>query len=324
MKKLWLTLIVFALTASACANPAAILPTPIPTAPPTDPPPTLVDESDLMARGAAMDALAKILGLPMANITLISQEAVEWADGCLGIVYINALCAAVITPGYRLVLEADDVRYVYHTNADGTLALAAQTEGLAMSETLQRTMRETLANALGIDYTRTVVVSAEAVEWPNSCLGVARPGLACLEVITPGMLISLKEKGMTYEYHTNADGSAIVPATVALTWHREGGIAGFCDDLVIYLVGDVHASTCAGNASTGKLTVDELAQLHQWLTRFGPVSVSRKDPAVADAMTIELTLKGISSVEATEADQQTLTTWAQAIYTRVTTGAAES
>lgn len=330
MKKLYLTLLVFAVLAAACANPAAILPTPFPTepptsVPPTEVPPTPVSEDDLMARGAAMDALAKALGIEMAQIKFVSAEAVDWTDSCLGIPYINAICAAVITPGYRIVLEAEGVQVIYHTNADGTLAVAAQTDGLEVSEELQRAVRYALANVMGIDFTQSVVVSADLVEWPDSCLGVAQPGMACLEVITPGARVVLKVDGMTYEYHTNADGSAIVPATVALTWHREGGIAGFCDDLVVYLAGEVHASTCAGEATPGALTVDELVQLHQWVRQFSAVGLNQSDapPGSADAMTIELTLNGIGAVEAAEADQQTLATWAQAVYTRITTAPAE-
>lgn len=331
MKKLFLTLMIVAVLGTACANPGAIGPTPLPTetpttVPPTDVPPTPVSEADLMARGAAMEALAKILGLAMDEIKFISLEAVDWSDSCLGIVYINAICAAVITPGYRIVLEADGVQYIYHTNADGTLAVAAQTAGQPISEEVQRAVRQIWANAFGADYTTSVVVSATSVEWPDSCLGVAQPGMACLEVITPGALVILKANGMTYEYHTNADGSVVVPATIALTWHREGGLAGFCDNLVVYLAGEVLASTCAGDLTRGNLTVDELAQLHQWVAALRPVVLDRSDapPGSADAMTIELTLNGVGAVETAEADQQALTTWAQAVYVRVTTEAVES
>lgn len=332
MKKLLLTILALTLWLSACAGPAAVVPTPLsevtPAAPsPTHPPPTAINENEIMARGSALEALAKILGVPMADIITVSQEKVEWADGCLGIVYINALCAAVITPGYRLVLEAEGVRYVYHTNADGTLVKAAQTEGLPISEIQQRTARETLANALGLlDYTNVVVISAEMVEWPDSCLGAAQPGMACLEVITPGVLIKLKEQGLVYEYHTNADGSLSAPASIALTWRREGGLAGFCDELVIYLAGEVRANTCGGDNISGYLTPDELAQLHQWLANFNAVALNNSDapPGSADAMTIELTLNGLGRVEAAEADQQILTAWAQTVYVRVTTSAVES
>jgi hypothetical protein len=323
MNRLFLALTLFALLVAACANPAAQAPTATPAPSPTDVPPTPISENDLLARGAAMDALAKALGAPMNQITFVSLEEVEWPDSCLGIVYIDALCAAVVTPGYRIVLEADGTQYVYHTDADGTTALAAKTDGLGVDDALQRAAREALARALGIEFTSIVVVSAEQVEWPDSCLGVARPGLACLEVITPGVSLTLKANGMSYDYHTNADGGVILPATTALTWHREGGIAGFCDDLVIYLAGEVHASSCAGAATSGQLTPDELAQLRQWLTTFGPLSLSHKDPAVADAMTILLTLNGAGSEIAAEADRQTLMAWAQAVYARVTTAAVE-
>jgi len=36
------------------------------------------------------------------------------------------------------------------------------------------------------------------------------------------------------EYRTNQDGMQIRPATVLMTWKREGGIAGFCDYITVF------------------------------------------------------------------------------------------
>lgn len=320
MKKLFLSLLVLAVVIAACANPAAIelTPTVIPPTPiPADLPPAV---------RAVIEVLAQTLGVEASQITLVNVEAVDWPDACLGAVRMGVMCVQVITPGYRIVLEADGQQYEYHTNADGSGFAAVWGGAGNVSEDLQRAAREALAQILGLDPATITVASATLVEWPDSCLGVAQSGMVCLEAITPGALLVLKANDMTYEYHTNADGSVILPATVALTWHREGGIAGFCDNLVIYLAGEVHASTCAGNVTSGTLSVDELAQLQQWLRAFSPVTLDKSDapPGSADAMTIALTLNGIGAVEAAETDQQTLTAWAQSVYVRVTTGAVES
>lgn len=47
------------------------------------------------------------------------------------------------------------------------------------------------------------IVSVEPVDWPDACLGLARPDEACAQVITPGLRIILSAAGRQYEYHTD-------------------------------------------------------------------------------------------------------------------------
>ncbi len=59
---------------------------------------------------------------------MVSVEAVDWPDGCLGVQTPGVMCTMVITPGYRVILEADGKQYEYHTNASGDVVrLAAVT-----------------------------------------------------------------------------------------------------------------------------------------------------------------------------------------------------
>ena len=51
-------------------------------------------------------------------ITLVSVEAVEWTDGCLGLGTLNEMCTMAIVPGYRVVLEADGQEYIFRTDRD--------------------------------------------------------------------------------------------------------------------------------------------------------------------------------------------------------------
>jgi hypothetical protein len=51
------------------------------------------------------------------------------------------------------------------------------------------------------------LVSVEQVDWPNSCMGVERKGVMCLDVITPGYLLVFETTSGTYEVHTNIDGT---------------------------------------------------------------------------------------------------------------------
>lgn len=46
------------------------------------------------------------------------------------------------------------------------------------------------------------LMAVEAVEWPDACLGFARPDEACAQVITPGYRVIVEQGNETIEYHT--------------------------------------------------------------------------------------------------------------------------
>ena len=56
------------------------------------------------------------------------------------------------------------------------------------------------------------VVNVQEMEWPDGCLGVVHMGMMCTQQIVPGFLVILEANGVQYEFHTNQDGSLVVPA----------------------------------------------------------------------------------------------------------------
>ena len=61
------------------------------------------------------------------------------------------------------------------------------------------------------------LVDVTPAEWPDACLGVVQPDVACAQVITPGFRVLRLVNGTLNDYHTNLDGSAAVQAIPALT-----------------------------------------------------------------------------------------------------------
>jgi hypothetical protein len=337
MKRLLFSLTLIGLLAAACGSPGASdLPTteptftlPAPTTTPIPPTSTPLPPTGIHipvnvppAQHVAIQTLAAALGISADQITVVSIEAVDWPDGCLGVRRMGVLCMQVIVPGFRIVLEAKGKQYEYHTSADGSVVAPAASP-LAASDMHTAAAQQALAKSLGVSAKSIKAISSAAVEWPDACLGSALPGVVCAEVVTPGFIIVLEAQGQQYEYHTNADSSVVKPATLALTWHREGGIAGFCDDLTVYLSGEIHANWCKPNAGDSQanlfavISQAELAQFNQWVTKYGMVMVTTKDPAVADAMTTALTLNGSGQGQPTEAEKQAMMEWAQALYNQV-------
>jgi hypothetical protein len=71
------------------------------------------------ALGAAILYLAGELGLFPQEIRVVRMEDVEWSDSCLEIPRPDALCAAALTPGYRVVLLAGTQEYEVRTDTSG-------------------------------------------------------------------------------------------------------------------------------------------------------------------------------------------------------------
>ena len=120
---------------TATVQPPASLqtaPTPTPTAepntrppepaPPTTRPPEAV--SPVTGFEAIVDAAVKFaaaeLGVDPAEITVLSVEAVEWRNSCLGVDKLGEMCMDVITPGYRVLLDVNGQEVAVHTNQDAS------------------------------------------------------------------------------------------------------------------------------------------------------------------------------------------------------------
>jgi hypothetical protein len=56
-----------------------------------------------------------------AVLDIISIEANEWPDACLGLAVEGEMCAQVMTPGYRVTVQFEDMVKTYRTNEDGTV-----------------------------------------------------------------------------------------------------------------------------------------------------------------------------------------------------------
>ncbi len=131
MSRLIVFLLIVGLLA-ACGQPGSTaLPTatsfaptqPIPTVlAPTQPAPTGTPiRVDLTpAQRAAMQALVAAVNVSVDQIKLIGTEAVQWPDGCLGIVRMGVMCIKGPIAGFRIILEANGQQYEFHTNQDGT------------------------------------------------------------------------------------------------------------------------------------------------------------------------------------------------------------
>lgn len=435
LRKTFFILLLCGLLLSACGN---AIETPAnhktPLAPqPTFPPPATDEQPPYPpAVTAALQALAGMLNIQPGEIGVAGYAAVDWGNACLDLGSADELCAAVITPGYRVILLAGEKFYVFHTDQSGDRVRQELAQANLPPAVVKA--RQALAAALNLASELLVgVVSFEEVEWPDSCLGVSSPDVLCAQVITPGYRVRLEVNGRQYEYHTSESGDRVAavklgppssdaqpallvwqspdepcrrieigaraaaygacdarmdtgplqsnrlaeladriaayapfqaetaagtiafqgrgdrPAApaeqralaewarlvleemqsgksnadlgLALAWRRQGGVAGFCEELLIYRDGSGSATDCKLNAAGARalrLDAAQLEQLYAWLDGFRAIEYSHTDAATADAMTVELQLRGTGDRDAGETGRQALIDFAVELFRKAT------
>ncbi len=309
MRTLWVVIIALSLSLAACTGaPGAAetpqsLPTeadtqPVPQPSATEPPvlatPTHIPVDIPPIQRAAIASLAQTLGVQDSEISVVSAESVTWPNGCLGVQRLGVMCTQNMVPGFRIVLSVNDKQYELHTNLDGSVIVPADTALLAPGPAQDAAIKQ-LATNLGVPMSDVKLVSSSAVEWPDSCLGVALEGVMCAQIVTAGYLIVLEAGGRQYEYHTNQDASAIMPATLAMDWKQQGGLAGICQSVTVYLSGEIYGMNCGpnGDGRMAVLSATQRTQLYTWIDQFANTTIDLSDPkGAADAMSRTADLMG--------------------------------
>jgi hypothetical protein len=306
-------LVLFTLCSSGCALLRDVIE---PDAPPT---PTI---TPMPTNGVtvAQRVLAQQLGIPVTDVVVISAETAEWPDSCLGLQVEDQRCAQVITPGYRVTLEAQGSRYLFHTNeTGGNVRLAPEVAPAPPPvPTAVTAAQQGLAQQLGLEPTAVTVVSADPVEWPDSCLGATLSDEVCAQVVTPGYQIILEAQGQQYQYHTDESGGAIRLAGApepqigqpVLGWSSTEG--GLCQEATIGTTG-IAFGPCGGALLSGRFIAEErLADLAHFATTYAPFQ------AITQAGGTNLAGQG--TAQPTSAEQRAVAEWARQVVQEAATG----
>jgi len=277
--------------------------------------------------------LASRLNLPLEQIEVTSFTPKDWPDACLGIPAAQEVCAQVITPGFQVVLVAGTAQYQVHTDVVGKNIRLAADPTLATEGEKPRILLEWTSPACDV-----LSVSTQALNY-GKCGGSLQtvpgfdPGLepfknwnktfAPFEADSPAGKVKFNGLGINtdglgtiiatpaeqrmiaewakLQFDIAKSGRAGAASGLAFGYHREGGIAGFCDDVVVYLDGRAMVSSCKGLNTTFYLTASELQQVYAWFDGLKSIDYSYSDPATADGMKTVLSMPGQGQKSADDA-----------------------
>lgn len=297
----------------------------------------------------ARDTFAQQMDMAGDDFTVVSYEEAEWPDGCLGLPEPDEMCTMAIVPGYLIVLEADGTRYALRTSLTGDTVRVApyiEDEPAAQGENVLAWQHETAEGCRAAEITLT------GVQY-GACDGRLTTGALNENMARAAQLDDMQATYASFTAETPAGkvtftgegpltatpaeqrmlaewagqvareaemGTASATDGLAFIWHREGGIAGFCDDLSVYMTGIAYGSDCSGNLilslGSRRLTGDELAELYTWVDALASFQETKKDPATADAMTVGLLLTGRGERAATDEEKAAMSQYASQVLLR--------
>ena len=99
---------------------------------------------------------------------------------------------AEITPGTTLT-------------ATGASAVASPVAGSVEAKVAQALSKKT-----GVDTSKLVLTTKDALDWPDSALGCPAPGMMYSQIVTSGFKLIYSDGAKTYEVHTDRSGNRAV------------------------------------------------------------------------------------------------------------------
>ncbi len=324
-----------AVLSTACMQPTG---TPVPGTPV---PSTPAIDSDAAVK-AAKNSLADQLRINVDSVQLLFAQSIQWPDSCLGVTQSGIMCAMHVVDGYLIQLSANDQTYELHTNLDGSQivrvpGLIPTPAGISFTvgtgEQCQIFLIEENQNVLHGSCDKSLETTPFIEAYRASELDHYIASYHSFTLNTPNGFVNFIGKGDTEASSSQQRSMAAWADMVAneitagrssagtglvIGWHREGGLAGFCDDVTIYASGVAAATTCkSGKAEeVGKIWLnrEQIDQLYQWFDNFARFEYNPATNATADAMTIELVFEGQGKNSASEDDQAAIASFAQDIY----------
>lgn len=176
-----------------------------------------------------------------------------------------------------------------------------------------------VAAQLQVTPAAVTVVAAEAVVWPDACLGAAGLEEMCAQVLTPGYKITLAVDGQEYTYHTDAGpywlrlvaGPKVDVGEPVIRWQGTAD-NGSCQAAEVG-AGGVAFGYCGGAQFPGKfVSPARAATLNEFASRYASFTGATDWG--------EITFTGVGPQVATPAEQTQIAGWVQRLVMEAASG----
>jgi hypothetical protein len=281
----------------------------------------------------------------------VDVEQVEWPDACLGVQLRGQVCAEVLTPGYRVTLEVQGQQYVYHTDQAGSQALLAAEPGEPLENPPVAWQGKDDDGSCQVALIASQVVNYGACEGAlafGALAGEQRvreldgfvARFAPFDAETPAGSIQLAGQGLVTAtpaqqrmlaewaqqvFQEARSGRTGAAWGLAIAYHIEGGLVGFCEDVYIHTTGEAYAVSCrneqVGEIGRTRLVDSQLSELYRWLDGYQNFEMLSEGPYPPDALRVSLIFAGNGAAQVDQHEQAGMEALAMQVLTQLSTPA---
>ena len=289
---------------------------------------------------AAKNLLFTQLNIHPEDIDIVTVESITWPDSCLGL-NTGKMCLEVLTPGYRITLAVESKLYEVHTDLNGKNAVLVPDNPFSQLPAISWQSPEQPCQTLEIKAAEVFFGDCSSNLTPGKFINHERLSqlvkfagqYQSFTAETRAGRITFQGQGQVTasppERRAVAEWARLVFMEeqagrggaawgLVFSWSRQGGIAGFCDDLAVYIDGEVVASSCKNDqlANNGRffLNKDQLEQLYSWVDQFQAFENIQSDQATVDSMTVRLNFYGSGIINPEQSDRQQILSFASELF----------
>jgi len=157
------------------------------------------------------ERVSRDTGIPRSQVRVKSATEQIWSNGCLDLSLPNVRCMQVQTQGWRVELTDERNTWVYRTNQDAGVVFLEENQvtGNLLPSDISKAVIRQAAQRSGLPASIISIVNAEKRTWPNSCLGLTRPGTVCGAAMVPGWEVNVTAGRNNWTFRTNDSGTVV-------------------------------------------------------------------------------------------------------------------
>jgi len=160
--------------------------------------------------------LSQRVSILQQQIEIKSYRTQMWRDGCLGLPAPGEICNQALVQGWRVEASNGDGIWVYRTDHNGRNVRLDQSESTpsdtpSAQATPSPQVLHAVAQAARDRFLGSVrIISFEASDWTDGCLGLALEGEVCTQEVVSGWRVTIENSiRQQWVYRTDSTGERV-------------------------------------------------------------------------------------------------------------------
>jgi hypothetical protein len=167
---------------------------------------------------AARREIARTYRIPSGRLNVVSYTQQDWLDSCLGLGQPHESCARVlIKNGWRVVLSDGSQTWAVRTDGVGRVVRLENQQSPGnpdnpitsnLPNSVAKAVLQAASQRTGLPRSQIRIVKSEPMT-TDGCLGLPRPGEACIEIALQAWEVTLEAGKQRLVYRADSNGSRI-------------------------------------------------------------------------------------------------------------------